>query len=332
MTAVTKKNWKSALWIGAVMLALWASLALVNPGRSESPRLRIGVLVSNAVRAPVVEELRRELARLGYDGTQVGYDVEGVEGTAQALPTRAARLVALDPDLLFTVGEAHTIAARQATETIPIVFAAVADPARLGVTQRVGPSRNLTGVSSQVTVSSGTRLDVLKEIAPGIEQVHVVVAEQERVAVSSYQALEQAARKRGITLVRRSVTSREEIERVIGELRGAEIKALYVAPSVLTGPHVALFSRLALEKKIPLVMDGDDRAEPGILISYAPDFLEVTAQAARLAAKILSGVEPSQLRIEAPEKYYLTLNLTTAKTIGVRLPPQALEQADRLVE
>jgi putative ABC transport system substrate-binding protein len=326
------KRWKWMMWVAAVILGIWTSVALVHSGRKESPRFRIGVLVSNAVRAPVLEELRQALARLGFDETQVGFDVEGVEGTALALPQRAARLVALNPDLLFTVGDAHTAAAQQATDSIPIVFTAVADPARLGAIQRGGSSGTLTGVTSQVTDSSGKRLELLKEIAPGIEQVLVVVAEQEPVARGTYQALEQTARKRGISLVRRSVTSRESVERVIDEMRGAEIKALYVVPSVLTGSHVALFSRLALEKKIPLVFDGDDRAEPGILISYAPDFLEVTAQAAGLAAKILGGKQPFEIGIQTPEHFYLTLNLTTAKAIGFHLRQQALEQADRLVE
>ena len=234
---------------------------------------------------------------------------------------------------LFTVTTAPTIAAKQATTTIPIVFAVVADPLRSGLIASYASSQNnLTGITNSAGPLSGKRLEILQEIAPGIKRVLVLVAPQESVATVSFQFLAEAAPKLGIELLRHDVTSKAEIEQILKAVPKGTVDAIYSCPFELWWAPISIssFTRprrtgFRWPSRAPMV-------EQGALVSYGAEFRLLGMQAAKLVAKILKGAKPSEIPVQTPEQLPLAINLTTAKAIGLDIPRNILERTDRFVE
>jgi putative tryptophan/tyrosine transport system substrate-binding protein len=321
-------------WFGAVVLAVWPLLVSVSLADAPGRHYRVAVLTPGLVFSPALEGLREGFAQLGYhEGKDIAFIVEDAQGEVASLASRAARLVEAKPDVMFTVSTAPTAVAKQATTTLPIVFAFVADPLRSGLIASYASSQNnLTGIASYAGPLSGKRLEVLQEVAPGIKRVLVLVAPQEQVAEASFQFLVEAASKRGIELVRHDVTSKEELEQRLKAVPKGTVDAIYYNPSNLVGAHLDLLIHKAKEDRIPLAAADTSMVERGALVSYGADFRLLGMQAAKLGAKILHGAKPSETPIQTPEKLLLAVNLTTAKTIGLNIPLSILERADRVVE
>jgi putative ABC transport system substrate-binding protein len=260
--------------------------------------------------------------------------IENAQGEVANLDRQAAQRVASNPDVIFTIATALTAAARQATTTLPIVFAVVADPLRSGfIASYASSQNNLTGsITNSAGPLSGKRLELLQEIAPSIKRVLVLVAPEESVAEVSFRFLQELAPKLGITLLRRDVTNREEIEQALKALPQGAIDAIYHVPSSLVGAHVDLLIRKAREDRIPLTVHEDSMVEQGALVSYGANIRLVGMQAAKIMARIFKGVKPAEISVQTPEKLALVINLTTARTIGIDVPWSVLERADRLVE
>jgi putative ABC transport system substrate-binding protein len=259
--------------------------------------------------------------------------VEDVQGKVASLASDAAKIVEAKPDLIFTIGTAATAAAKQATTTLPILFTFVADPLRSGlITSYASSQNNVTGISTYAGPLSGKRLEILKEIAPGTKRVLILMASQESVAQVSFQALAEAAPKLGVELLRHDVTSKEEIEQILQAVPKGSVDALYYVPSNLVGAHLELLIHKAKEDRIPLATAENSMVERGALVSYGADLRLLGIQAAKLAAKIMKGVKPSELPVQTPEQLLLTVNLTTAEAIGLNIPRSILERTERVVE
>jgi putative ABC transport system substrate-binding protein len=318
----------------AALLVVWVVLTgalAVAPG---SIHYRIAVLISRMTFNPTLEGLREGLTRLGYqEGQDLTFMVEDAQGDVASLGNRAARLVEAKPDLMFTITTAPTIAAKQATTTLPIVFAVVADPLGSGLIASYASSQNnVTGISNYAGPLSGKRLEILQEIVPGIKRALVLVAPQESVATVSFQFLAEAAPKLGIELLRHDVRSREEIEQALQAVPKGAVDAIYFVPSTLVGTHIALLIHKAKEDRVPLAVTEHPMVEQGALVSYGADMRLLGVQAAKLVAKILKGAKPSEIPIQTPDQLLLTINLTTAKAIGLDIPRDILERTDRIVE
>jgi putative ABC transport system substrate-binding protein len=294
----------------------------------------VAVFTNGLTASPVLAGLQEGLAQLGYvAGKNVTLIVEDTHGTVPDLAQRAVRLAAANPDVLVTVGTIHTTAARQATDRVPIVFTYVGDPLRSGLVASYASSQNnLTGISVYSGPLSGKRLEILQEVAPDIKRILALVAVKESIAESAFQVLDETARKLGIQVLRRDVTTREEIEHVLRGTPTGAVDAIYHVPSALMTGHVDLLIQKARQEKLPLMVHEDSMVEQGALASYGANFRLMGAQTARLVAKILQGAKPSEMPIQTPDKILLTINLTTAKAIGLSLPLSVLERADRLVE
>jgi putative ABC transport system substrate-binding protein len=321
-------------WSGAVLLTVLALCVGVSLAGAQPRQYRVAVFTNGLTASPVLEGLQEGLAQLGYvEGKNVTLMVEDTHGTVPDLVQRAARLAAANPDVLVTVGTIHTTAARQATDRIPIVFTYVGDPLRSGLVASYASSKNnLTGVSVYSGPLSGKRLEILQEIAPGIKRILAVVAVKESIAESSFQVLAETAKKLEIQVIRRDVTTREEIEHVLRDTPTGSVDAIYHVPSALTTGYSELFIQKAEQEKLPLMVHEDSIVEKGALASYGANFRLLGAQAAKLVAKILKGAQPAEMPIQTPDKMMLAINLTTAKTIGLGIPLSVLERADRLVE
>ena len=317
------------LMLAAVFLAC-ATASLMG---AELRNARIAIFTPGAGLLPVHEAMQEGLARLGYtDGKNVSFVVEDTKGGTSDLPSRAAKLMATKPDLLFAVTNNHVLAAKEATSTLPIVFAWVGDPLIGGlVTSYPYSKSNLTGVAASGDSLSGKRLEGLLEIAPKIKRLLVIVSSNESVAKSSFQSAEKAAKKLRLTLVRRDVTNEEEIKKALEDTSGS-VDAIFHVPSNLVRANINLLITKSKADGVPLSVHDDGLVDRGALISYGPYSRLVGMQAANLVDKILKGRKPGEIMIEMPDRLFLAINQKTAKQIGVSIPRGILEQADRLVQ
>ncbi|MDP2602347.1 MAG: ABC transporter substrate-binding protein [Deltaproteobacteria bacterium] len=320
--------------VAIVLLASCIVLANVVASWAQSSRFRIGVLTPGGRPNAIVLGVRDTLERLGYkEQVNVSYVVEDTEGGVSGLPHRTKYLLESKPNVLVAVTTSHAVALKEATNSVPIVFAWVGDPIGSGLAASYKSSKNnLTGVSSYAGPISGKRLEVLKEIAPRVARVLVFVDPNDAGSRIAVKYLEEAAAKLRVNLVRREATNRQEVEKVMAAVGKDSVDAIYFIPSIVIGAQFDLFLKRSREDKLPLVAAEATWVEKGALFSYGADFRLVGTQAGRLVAKILDGGKPSDIPIETPEKYFLAVNVTTAKTIGLKLPRNVLERADRVVE
>jgi putative ABC transport system substrate-binding protein len=274
------------------------------------------------------------MAKLGYvNSRNIFFLAENTKGDTAYLINRARTLIEGQPSVLFTVSTPHTAAAMKATSTLPIVFAWTGDPVQSGfIVSYATPKKNLTGVSSYAGPLAGKRLEILKEIDPKIKNVLALVASKDIVAEPSYEFLELTAKRIGVHIVRSDVSSKTDIERALQAARKDSFDAIYHVPSSLVGVNIKLLIKKSLREGLPLVVHEESMVEQGALFTYAPDFNLVGYQAARLVAKVLNGEKPSGIPAETPEKLRFVVNLNTARAIKLKLSPEILERADRVVE
>jgi len=318
-----------------LLLSIALTLMLVCSSWAQSTALRrIGVLTPGGDFGPVLEGLREGLAQLGYvEGKQVSFIVEDTKMEALEPVKAAMRLIATKPDLLVTVATSHTAAAKQVTENVPIVFAVLTDPVQSGfVASYVSSKNNFTGVSNSVAPMSGKRLEVLKEMVPGIKRGLAVVAVKETIAQKSFQFLAESASKLGIQLVRRDVTTKEELEKILLDTPKGSVDAIIHVPAILLRNHINLLVEKAKKDRLPFGVHTEELVKKGALVSYGEDNRLTGIQAARLVVKVLKGVPPADIPIETPERPLLVINSTTAKIIGLKIPRQVLDRVDRIVE
>ncbi len=305
-----------------------------SPVGAQTSGYRIGVLTPGGDFAPVLEGLRQGLAQLGYvEGRQVSFIVEDTKMEALEPVKAAMRLIATKPDLLVTVATSHTAAAKQVTENVPIVFAVLTDPVQSGFVASYASSKNnLTGVSNAAGPLSGKRLEILKEIVPGIKRGLAIVAVKETIAQKSFQFLAESASKFGVQLIRRDVTTKEELETILLDTPKGSVDAIIHVPAILLRNHISLLVEKAKKDKLPFGVHSEELVKKGALVSYGEDNRLIGIQAARLVVKVLKGVPPADIPIETPERPLLVINSTTAKIIGLKIPRQVLDRVDRIVE
>jgi putative ABC transport system substrate-binding protein len=316
------------------VLATLLSIVYVTMASAQASSFKIGVLTPGLTFDPVFLGLKEGLGRLDYrQEKNLAFIIEDTQGAASGLVERARKVLEAKPDVLFAVTTPHAIAARQATTTVPVVFAWVGDPVRAGLVASYSSSKNnLTGVASYSAPLSGKRLEILKEIAPGTKRVLALVAAKDVNAQLSFEFLEETARRLRVQVVRQEATNKEDIQKSLAETPKGAVDAIYYVPSTLVGSHIELLIRKSKEDKIPLMVNEGAMVEKGALCAYGADFRLNGAQAARLVAKILKGEKPSEIPTETPGKLLFVLNTTTAKSIGLKIPRMVLDRIDRIVE
>ena len=318
------------LILKTVFLVIGAALTMVSPIYGQPSHARVAVFTPGLIWEPIEAGFREGMARLRYkEGQNITFIVEDTRGSAADLPSRVAKLLAAKPDVLFTVMTAHSVAAKEATATVPIVFAFIGDPVGAGLVASFASSKNnVTGVSSIAAPLAGKRLEALLEMAPKVKRILVVVTTNESFALSSFKFLEETAKKLKVQLVRRDVAKEDEVEQALQKTQKGSVDAIFYLPSVLQLSRFDLFVQKAKNEKIPLVVHDESMVKRGALFSYGYKSRQVGLQAATLVDKVLNGVKPSDIMIEIPDKLFLTLNVTTAKGIGLKIPPSVLERAE----
>ena len=316
----------------AGLLAL-ALLFVAASAAAQSASASIGVLTPGVNYAPVLDGLREGLAKLGYrEGKNLTVTLEDTKGETANLNGRAAKLIEAKPDLIFTVATAHTLAAKQATGTIPLVFTVVGDPVQAQIAASFASSRNnVTGVSTQTALLTAKRLELIKDLAPRAKSVLVIVSINEASAKVGLPYLDEPAQKMGLRLVRSDVSGDEEFEKLLAE-KWKSIDAVFLMPAVLVGKNIQGLIAKANKERLPLIVYEESWVQAGALASYGTDYRLLGAQAAKLVVKVLKGTKPADIPIETPDPLVMTINRSAAKAIGLKIPDKILERADRIFD
>jgi putative ABC transport system substrate-binding protein len=326
----TPRRWgrleRRLFWLAAVML-LCLPLSLLEAQQARRP-YRIGVInAAWAASHPTVEGLKAGLKDLGFeDGRDVTFDIRFTEGKLNTMPVAAEALVKAGVDLIFTSQEAATHAAKEATESVPIVFTLVGDPVGAGIVGTLAqPGGNVTGVSSLQTELVAKRLEVLKALTPAVRRVWLIYYQVDLGTTPMIGKALEAAQRMKLDLSPKGVLDASDFKRVLGEVRrGDAVLAPEGSNPELT---IAIIER-SLAVRVPAVFGTALWIGYGGLISYGPDYYAQGVQAAGLVAKILRGARPQDLPVEGAEKIDLAVNLKTADLLGLTVPRKILLRAD----
>jgi putative tryptophan/tyrosine transport system substrate-binding protein len=299
---------------------------------------RIGVLMPSAAddaeyQARLTAFLQG-LAQLGWlDGRNVRIDTRWAVADADRIRKYAAELVALAPDVILAPGSATTGPLMQATRTIPIVFATIPDPVGAGFVESLArPGGNATGFIAFEYGLSAKWLELLKQIAPSVTRAAILRDSAVASGIGQFGAIQSVAPSVGVEVNPINVRDAAEIERAVAAFARASNGGLIVTGSALTAIHRALIVRLAAQYRLPAVYPGRYWVTYGGLISYGPDRVDQYRLAAGYVDRILKGEKPADLPVQAPTRYELVINLKTAKTLGLNVPPMLLARADEVVE
>jgi putative ABC transport system substrate-binding protein len=307
---------------------------LVAEAQTPGKVYRIGLL-SPASQGLGIEAFREGLRALGYvEGHNIVIEYRSAEGRFDRLPDLAAQLVLLKVDVIVAVVTQASLAAKNATSTIPIVMLAVGDPVGAGLVASLArPGRNITGTSALAVEIAGKSLEMLKHVVPKLRLVAVIWNPANAVfQAQMVKETEVAARALGIQLQMFAARDSEEIDRAFGAVTRERAAALTVIVDPVFIAHRARIAALAVKSRLPSVSAFKEYAEAGGLMAYAANFSEPGRRAASYVDKILKGAKPADLPVEEATKFELVINLKTAKALGLTVPPSLLQRADQVIE
>jgi len=311
------------------------SVELITGGAVGAERagpVRIGALTDSWGPTPAVVGLRDGLQELGYrENEHFVIGVRFTQGDMAALPAAARELVQQGVDLLFTSNPTAAKAAQMATSRIPIVIAGGEDPVGFGLIQSFArPGGNITGVTNQDLELAPKRLEVFREIVPGLNRVLFAYDPTEAFSVAEAKGYGDAARRLGIVLVEKPARTQGEAQATLAQVRKGEVDGI-LAPRSLSSNIPGFVLEATSERAIPTIFPDRWYVDHGGLASYSPDFYASGRQAARLVDKILKGANPAGIPVEVNTKVEFAINVNVARTLGLTIPPEVLFRADRVV-
>jgi putative ABC transport system substrate-binding protein len=316
---------------------LGGAVAWPVAARAQQPAMlpTIGYLGSAtpATQGQWVAAFVQRLRELGWiEGRTIAIEYRWAEGRAERAAEIAAELVRRKVDVIVTSGTAVVVAAMQATSVIPIVFAAAGDPVGTGLIASLArPGGNVTGLSNQVLDLAGKRLELLREIVPGLGRLALLGNVGNPAVVLSMREAQAAARTLGLEVTTLEIRRGEDIVPAFEALNGHE-EALYVVFDALVNTHRIRINTLALAARLPTMHGIRDYVEAGGLMSYGTNFPDLFRRAADYVDKILRGAKPADLPVEQPTRFDLVINLTTAKALHLKIPESFLLRADEVIE
>ena len=297
--------------------------------------VRIGVLTEGWGPTPATLGLRDGLQVLGYrEDEHFHIGVRFTQGDIGALPTAARELLAAGSDIIFAPSSNAARAARQATTVTPIVFGeVVGDPVKLGLVQSFArPGGNVTGVSTLAIELTSKRLELFKELVPGLKRVLFVYDPSDPDGVAAAQVHREAAQHLALALVEKTPRSQEEAREVIARVRRADVDGILASPSGMSLNIPGAVLDAASRQQLPTMFNAAFWVERGALAGYGPDFYESGRQAARLVLKILNGEKPENIPVETNSRIEFVINLKVAKALKLQVGQAILQRADRLIE
>ena len=320
-----------------LVLCAGAGLA-AGRGFAQGRPPRMGYLLLSPLREPPSQERQAFLDGLrdyGYvPGRTIDLVYRSAEGSVEFLEAMSQELVAQKPDLIVTSGAEATVAVRNATIAIPVVFLALGDPVGVGVVKSLArPGGNVTGVSFISADLAAKRVQLLREVAPAARRVAVLWDEGNRNAAIEAQAAMAVARKLGMTAQPAPLRSEPGIEAALQRIDARKPEALYIAfgQGAVAEGRTAI-AEFGLRKRIPVVSGWSFMTDAGGLLSYAPDIPSMFRRGAHYVNRILRGARPAELPVEQATVIEMVVNARTARSIGIALPPAILVRANRVID
>jgi putative ABC transport system substrate-binding protein len=305
--------------------------------QAQQPRKvpRIGLLTVNPPQAIAtrLEAFRQGLRDLGYvEGQNIVIESRSADGKVERMPELVTELMRLNVDVIVTGGPAATRPAKEATVTIPIVMGFDSDPVGNGfVGSLARPGGNITGLSSLYREISGKRLELLKEIVPGLSRVAVMGSSFEPGNAQILRDTELAAEAFWVKLQYLEVQNPKDIESVFRAASGGRADAVLMLVSPVLDSQRTQIAQLAVKSRLPVIHPQSEYVEAGGLMTYGVSITDLFRRAATYVDKILKGTKPADLPVEQPTKFELVINLKAAKQIGLTIPPNVLARADRVI-
>ena len=281
---------------------------------------------------PVIDPFAQRLRELGWtEGRTVNIVYRWAEGRTERLAEIAAEFVRLRVDIIFTIAAPSALAAKRATSVIPIVFVGN-NPVGVGLVASLShPGGNVTGLSNQGTDLAGKRLELLREVIPDLRRLAILANVASPHSVLEMGEVQAAARTLGLAVVPAEIRQGADITPAFEAIRG-RAEALYVVLEPVVNANRVRVNTLALAARLPTMHGYGEFVQGGGLISYAPNYPSLYRRAAEFVDKILRGAKPADLPVEQPTKFDLVINLTTAKALGLEVPPTLLVRADEVIE
>ena len=280
-----------------------------------------------------VDAFVQRLRELGWiEGRTVAIEYRWGEGRPERYAEIAAEFVRLKVDVILAGGTEAAIAAKQATSVIPIVFPTAGDPVGSGLVASLArPGGNVTGLSNLGSDLAAKRLELLREVFPGLRRLAVMANADYSGGVTERDEIDAAARTLGLEVVPLPIRRAEDIASAFEGLKG-RAEALYTTGDPLVNTHRLRINTFALAARLPTMFPQREYVEAAGLMSYGPNFPDLNRRAADYVDKILRGAKPADLPVEQPTKFDLVINLITAKALGLDVPPTLLARADEVIE
>jgi putative ABC transport system substrate-binding protein len=295
----------------------------------------VGLLGANTASAQRrwTDALVGRLRELGWsEGHNLTIEYRWADGRTDQLPGLAADLVARKVDVIVATGTPPVLAVKHATSIIPIVFVGIGDPVGTGLVNSLArPGGNATGLSQQGADTPGKRLELLREAVGGLRRVAVLVNVGNPYISLEMKEVALAASKLGLDVVTVDIRRVEDIVPGLIAIRG-QVQALYVPGDALTFTHRVRVVTVALAGRLPTIHNLREHVEAGGLMSYGPSFVDLHRRSADYVDKILRGTKPADIPVEQPTKFDLFINLVTARSLGLDIPPTLLARADEVIE
>jgi putative ABC transport system substrate-binding protein len=297
---------------------------------------RIGILetIPASQNAANLDALRKGLRELGYiEGQNLSIEYSSADGFAERFPELAGELVRLKVDLIVTRGTPAAQAAKNATAAIPVVMAAIGEPLGVGVVAGLArPSGNVTGLSSFTTELAGKRVELVKEMMPGISGVGLLHNMGSPVVPPQWEETQATARTLGLTAELLDVRSEQDVRAAFDAALRLRVGALLVGIDGLIQSNSQIIVDLAARHRLPAVYSSTEFVAAGGLMTYGISYPDLYFRAASFVDRIFKGAKPGDLPVQQPTKFELVINLKTAKALGLEVPPGLSARADEVVE
>jgi putative tryptophan/tyrosine transport system substrate-binding protein len=295
---------------------------------------RIGILepIPAARNAANLDALRKGLRELGYvEGRNLVIEYRSADGRAERFPDLASELVRLKVDLIVTRGTPAAIAAKNATETIPVVMATMGGPGAI-VATFAHPGGNITGVTTFSTELTAKRIEIIKELVPSLSRVALLHNMGNPAVPPEWEETKTAARSLGLQAELLDVRSQGDLGGAFELAVRQHVDALVIGADGLTQTHLQTIVELVARNRLPAVYPARDFVEAGGLVAYGVNYPDLYFRFASFVDKIFKGEKPADLPVEQPTKFEFAINLKTAKTLGLTIPPSILLRADEVIE
>ncbi|MGZ3352822.1 MAG: ABC transporter substrate-binding protein [Xanthobacteraceae bacterium] len=320
-------------------IALLGGGAVVWPLQASAQQSSLALI--GLLNAGAATTLKREidafcdgLRNLGYiEGRNIRFEYRFADGYLDRLPTLAAELVRLNPNVVVSSPVPANLAIARLTSTIPIVMASGADPVGFGLVKSLShPGGNVTGLTNFAEELASKQIDLMRELLPGLARLAALVNVANPLHVPQWRETQAAAAQAAIALVPFELRSPDQLEEAFARFARERADALIVPPDVTFTTHRRRIANLALGARLPTIFFVRQSVEDGGLMSYGPNQVENYRRAATYVDKILKGAKPQDLPIERPTNFDLIINLTTAKALGLDVPATLLARADEVIE